>query len=112
MRFQNFSNFKFNMKMLAQPLTITTDDGTQTVNEPLVNQSNPNINFQSIVGGELEVGTMFWLSKLHVDKGTRVTDASGTTYQVASIAQDVAGGIMIYSLKENSNRRREGDSDF
>lgn len=102
------------MKMLAQHLIVECANGSKVeVNEPLVNQSNPNINFRSITGGELEVGSMYWVSKLEdVKKGDHVLLDNEKKYTVVGIAQDIAGGLTIYSLKYNNERRRGGDSRF
>lgn len=118
MNFQNFGNFGFMNDMLAEDLTITipghdTGDSDELgrpimapatakkVHEPIVNSTNPNMTYTPEFGGQLPVGTLYWLSGLvGCPKGTKVQRASGATYEVINHGDDFAAGRVYYQLKE------------
>ncbi|MFC6180345.1 hypothetical protein [Lactiplantibacillus daowaiensis] len=114
--FNNFDQFAYGFDMNAVPIEVTVPTGVkqrdelgqpidapqpvQHLVEPIINNNNPNINFQMVGGGSIEVGTVIWVSKTDswpVD--TRVV-ANGCTYHVTDHGQDFGAELTYYQLKE------------
>lgn len=124
--FDNFDNFAFMNDMLAEPLTVTIagkqtgtrdahgqpikdPDTTRHVDEPIVNTTNPNLNFNAGIGGELPVGTLYWLSDFNdVPKDTKVVrdNHPDITYTVINRGDDIAAGKTYYQIKEVGSDER------
>lgn len=103
---------------LAEDLTITvigkdtgeTDDlgkpilGPNVVNqvsEVITNTTNPNMTYSQEDGGQLPVGTLYWLSHMVAcPKGTIVQRSNGSKYEVVNHADDLAAGMTYYQIKE------------
>lgn len=116
--FQNFDNFAFMNDQLAEALTVTipgqntgqTDDLgrpimgdpiIKQVNEPIINTVNPNMTYSQEDGGQLPVGTLYWLSHLSgCPKGTKVKRANDVSYEVINHADDIQAGLVYYQIKE------------
>ncbi|MCT2883681.1 hypothetical protein [Lentilactobacillus parabuchneri] len=118
MAFQNFNDFAYMNDQLAEDLTITvigkdtgeTDDlgkpimGPNVVyhvSEVITNTTNPNMTYSQEDGGQLPVGTLYWLSHMVAcPKGTIVQRSNGSKYEVVNHADDLAAGMTYYQIKE------------
>lgn len=103
---------------LAEDLTITvigkdtgeTDDlgkpilGPNVVyhvSEVITNTTNPNMTYSQEDGGQLPVGTLYWLSHMVAcPKGTIVQRSNGLKYEVVNHADDLSAGMTYYQIKE------------
>lgn len=112
--FNNFNRFAYGYSMMSVPITVQTpskrkgrDDLGQPfaelndpvhLNEPIINNNNPNVNFQMVGGGSIEVGTVLWISQTpDWPKDTRVT-AGGCAYRVEDHGQDKGAQLTYYKL--------------
>lgn len=120
MAFCNFDNFAFMNDGISTAITvtipgqnngqrdehgmpITTDDKVLKVTEPIVNTTNPNLNTNATIGGQLPVGTLYWLSTmLDIPLHTKVVidEQPNVTYEVFNHADDIMAGRRYYELKE------------
>ncbi|GHP12974.1 hypothetical protein YK48G_03990 [Lentilactobacillus fungorum] len=116
--FENFNSFAFMNDQLAEDLTVTipgsdtgktddlgrpiTDDPiVKQVSEPITNTVNPNMTYSMEEGGQLPVGTLYWLSHLSgCPKGTKVKRTNGSQYEVINHADDIQAGLVYYQIKE------------
>ena len=118
--FDNFMNFAFAQDMVAEPLTVTVhgrDSGKRDehgqpvkatdqvlhVNEGITNSTNPNLSFNMVDGGQMPVGTLYWLSHTpHLPKGTTVVRdvEPSVQYQTINSGADIQAGLTYYQLKE------------
>lgn len=113
MTFQNFRNFSFMFHRLAQKINVHYENGEEKkLKEPIVNQSNPNISYQNVSGGQLETGQLTWISKLeNVPKNTEIELENGEKYKTTGAGQDITAGLTYYPIQKN-NERRGRDTDF
>lgn len=103
--------FNFIFNRLKQPLKLTfLDKSTKEVNEPIINNANPNLTFVNQAGGQIGTGTLIWVSKLeNVERGTLVTVPNGITYKVISDGQDIIAGLFYYQLEFNTTSKGGDD---
>ncbi|MEJ6401031.1 hypothetical protein [Nicoliella lavandulae] len=74
---------------------------TLELNEPIVNDSNPNLTFTNQPGGQQPQATMYWESKAvkNAPKGTVIKTADLGSFETVSSGQVVTADIVYYQLK-------------
>ncbi|VDG18782.1 hypothetical protein [Lactobacillus brevis] [Lactiplantibacillus mudanjiangensis] len=123
-------NFDFMFNRTAEPLTITktvnqsfdklgrpvsTDSDPIHVKEPISISDNQAVRYQNSSGGEMQLTTINWVSKLpNMPKHTKVhRDTTDETFEVVSSSGVTRSGKVFYQLERvgDDNVRDSGAGD-
>lgn len=122
-KFQNFDNFNFMFDEGKQPLTVTiieNNDGerdqhgdplprskkTYHVDEPIINNTNPNLTYTNTDGGQQSTMSTVWESKAikGAPRNTIVKDSHGHEFRVVGSLKVSFTGLFYYQLKETGDQ--------
>lgn len=119
----DFNGFGYGFDMLATPIEVREpvngtgkrdEHGQPIVNrpepvkltEPIVNNNNPNITFETIGGGSIEVGTLVWISRRDDWPKDTIVSVMGKEYHTTGAGQSLSAKQTIYQLREVGANQR------
>lgn len=121
--FNSFGGFGYGFDMLATPIKVSEpingtgkrdEHGQPIVNrpdpveltEPIVNNNNPNLTFENVGGGSIEVGTLAWISRRSDWPKDTLVSTNGKEYHTVGAGQSLNANQTLYQLKEVGGNQR------